>query len=100
MPSSDPPEELEDVTIFPRLAQWLADLDAGPRGADGHNFAQFAIIFESEKYFRICDIADSAASVEILMAMCIGMARGTASKILAYAQKDVDVIRKKEGKRS
>ncbi|KAE9383866.1 hypothetical protein BT96DRAFT_982422 [Gymnopus androsaceus JB14] len=42
LPSSDPIEPMEDVTLFPPLQQWLIDLDNGVQGHDGHNFASFA----------------------------------------------------------
>jgi hypothetical protein len=97
IPSSDPIEELEDVTLFPRLSDWLQTLDEGPRGADGHNFGQFASDFEREKYFRISDVED--VDITTLLAICPGMANGTATKLLAHAKKDTAKIRKKEMKR-
>jgi len=57
MPSSDPPEELDDVRLFPHLCQWLQDLDDGVRG-DGHNFIQVIDNFEHEKYNHIVDLVD------------------------------------------
>ena len=98
IPSSDPPEEFgEDVTLFPRLSQWLVELDEGPRGADGHNFSQFVHGFEQEKYFRICDVAD--LSVGDVCGILTGIAQGTASKLVSYAKQDTELIRKKEKRR-
>jgi hypothetical protein len=97
IPSSDPIEELEDVTLFPRLSDWLQTLDEGPWGADGHNFGQFAPDFKHEKYFRISDIGD--VHITTLLAICPGMANGTATKLLAHAKKDTEKIHKKEMKR-
>lgn len=96
-PSSDPPDEVEDVTIFPRISDWLAQLDMGPRGVDGHNFAQFTAFFEQLKYIRICDIADNITS-DALLAKCEDMADGTAQKIISYAKTDTHTIRRKEQK--
>jgi hypothetical protein len=98
IPSSDPPEEFgEDVTLFPRLSQWLVELDESRRGADGHNFSQFVHAFEQEKYFRICDVAD--LSVADICGIINGIAQGTASKLVAYAKQDTELIRKKEKRR-
>jgi len=99
IPSSDPPEEVEDVTIFPRISDWLLQLDNSPHGADGHNFVQFAEFFQQHKYFHICDIAESITS-QTLVTKCEGMADGTASKIVSYAQADTKSIRRKEEKRT
>lgn len=97
---SSPNEIEEDVEAFPRLLQWLQDLDNGMRGADGHNFTQFHAVLDSEKYFRVCDLADSTVTVESLMSLCSGMAHGTASKLLANARRDTAAIRKRESKRN
>ena len=39
MPSSPSTEDIEDVTLFPRISGWFRELDDGPRGVDGHNFS-------------------------------------------------------------
>lgn len=92
IPSSDPPEEVEDVTLFPRVSQWLVSLDGGPRGADDHNFSQFVALFEQLKYTRICDIADNLAA-DVLLTRCEDMAEGTAQRIISYAKADTKRIR-------
>ncbi|KAJ7824659.1 hypothetical protein B0H13DRAFT_2290928 [Mycena leptocephala] len=97
-PSSDPVEEVEDVTLFPRLSAWLQDLDSGPRGQDGHQFTEFAADLEREKYMRIVDLVDLETSD--LRALIPEMAHGTATKLLSYAEKDVALIRRKEKKRA
>ncbi|KAJ7749360.1 hypothetical protein B0H14DRAFT_3513627 [Mycena olivaceomarginata] len=83
IPSSDPIEDVEDVTLFPRITPWLQELDNGPRGHDGHNFSQFAAEFEREKYMCVIDLMDLNAGR--LTALAPKMAHGTASKLLSYA---------------
>ncbi|KAE9403461.1 hypothetical protein BT96DRAFT_990323 [Gymnopus androsaceus JB14] len=97
MPSSDPIEPTEDVTLFPRLEQWLTDLDNGMQGHDGHNFALFAPDFLREKYMRISDL--DGLTMSDVLEMCSGMARGTAKKIIDIATRECKDIRKKEKQR-
>lgn len=97
MPSSDPIESMEDVTLFPRLEQWLVDLDNSPHGLDNHDFASFSPDFLREKYMRISDL--DRLTVNELLEICGGMARGTAKKVLECAARECKVIRKKEKQR-
>ncbi|TFY73318.1 hypothetical protein EWM64_g10694 [Hericium alpestre] len=90
----DPVEDAEDVSLFPLLTSWLADLDSGKRGQDGHDFSQFAPDFAKHKYIRIIDI--EALTTERIIIICPGIPVGTADKILAYACKDAEVVRKQE----
>ena len=99
LPSSDPPEEIEDVTLFPRVSDWLQQLDTGSRGTDGHNFAQFIQFFQELKYVCICDIADNLTA-DSLITKCDNIAEGTAQKIVSYAKLDTRAIRRKEEKRA
>jgi len=92
MPSSDPADEAEDLGIYPLIHGWLVELDRGPHGQDGHNFAQYADDLAKEKYFRICDL--EALSEASLIELCPGIAKGTATKMLAFAKKDVKRIKK------
>ncbi|KAJ6610770.1 hypothetical protein B0H10DRAFT_2193239 [Mycena sp. CBHHK59/15] len=98
MPSSDPVEEVEDATLFPRIHKWLQELDEGVRGHDGHNFAQFADDFEREKYMRIVDL--EGLKIKDLKDLIPEIAQGTAAKMLGYAAKDIVSIRKRERKRA
>lgn len=93
-PSSDPMEELEDASLFPRLNTWLQNLDNGPQGHDGHDFASFAPSFEAEKYVRVSDI--ETLTVEEILTVCPGMARGTATKLTSFAKQECKNVRKKE----
>lgn len=97
IPSSDLPEEVEDVTLFPHISDWLSQLDIGPRGVDGLNFTQFSAFFEQLKYIHICDIADNMTA-ETLLAKCDYIAEGTAQKIFSYAKLDTQTIHWKEEK--
>lgn len=98
MPSSDPVEPMEDVTLFPRLEQWLTDLDNSIQGRDGHNFASFAPDFLREKYMRISDL--DGLTMSDVLEMCSDMARGTAKKIIDNAARECKDIRKKERQRA
>ncbi|CAA7260825.1 unnamed protein product [Cyclocybe aegerita] len=97
-PSSDPPEVVEDITLFPRIANWLQRLDDGPLGGDGHNFSQFAPFFEAEMYVRISDIADNLTT-ESLRVTCPTMAHGTTSHIISRAKADTKAIWREEVRR-
>ena len=98
MPSSPSTEDIEDVTLFPRISGWLRELDDGPRGVDGHNFSAWADHFAERKYIRICDIADGMSPSELSNSS--GMAEGTAKRLISYAEADTQVIRKREKKRA
>jgi hypothetical protein len=97
IPSSDPIEELEDPTLFPRIGTWLKELDNGVRGSDGHHFVQYAAALDDNKFTRIFQLED--LTDDKLIALCPGMPAGTATLIIGYAKKDVGVIRKKEARR-
>ncbi|KAJ7697326.1 hypothetical protein B0H14DRAFT_3039156 [Mycena olivaceomarginata] len=94
---SSPPQEIEDARLFPRLESWLRSLDDGPRGADDHNFSQYAPDFQREKYVRVVDL--ETLQVNDLKRLIPELPHGTATKILAYATADITRIRKVEKKR-
>ncbi|KAJ7028812.1 hypothetical protein C8F04DRAFT_1188249 [Mycena alexandri] len=96
IPSSYPIEEAEDVTLFPRLKNYLQELDDGPRGQDGHEFAQFLPEFEREKYIHIVDL--EGMTVKDVKDLVPDMAQSTASKLLGYVTSNIKVIRKKDTK--
>ncbi|KAJ7053482.1 hypothetical protein C8F01DRAFT_1329677 [Mycena amicta] len=93
-PSSDPIEE-DDPTIFPYISDWLEELDGGIHG-DGHGFAQYADEFSSRQLKRLDDLLN--VTEDTLLAY--GIPKGTAQKMRQYAEKDVKVIRKRQGKRA
>ncbi|KAJ6500977.1 hypothetical protein C8R45DRAFT_1093026 [Mycena sanguinolenta] len=91
------PEEVEDNRLFPRLGKWLEGLDGGNCGADGHNFSQYAEDFEHEKYIHIVDL--EMLQVTDLTCLIPEIPKGTATKILAYANADITRIQKEEKRR-
>jgi hypothetical protein len=95
--SSDPVEELDDPTLFPRIASWLTALDAGARGTDGHNFAQCSVALEQQMFTRIPQLEN--VSQDQFLQICPGVAVGTVSLLLSYAKKDTAKIRKAESRR-
>jgi hypothetical protein len=81
--------------VFPTIRNWLQGLDASPRGADGHNFAQYAANFDEHGFLRIHEIADpNTFSRADLLTICPGMKLGTANILLMYARDDVKAIRR------
>ena len=97
MPSSEPPtEDVEDVTLFPQISEWLRNLDDGRHGADGHNFSTFIGYFTEHKYIWISDIADGLTPADLTKGA--RMAEGTAKCLISYAEADTLAIRKKEKK--
>lgn len=99
--SSDPIEEAEDPTLFPKLEGWLRELDQGKRGADNRCFLQYAIPLEANGFSRIFQLADKdMISSTDLISMCPGMNQGTASLLLGYAREDTEKIRKREARRA
>ncbi|KAJ7766320.1 hypothetical protein DFH07DRAFT_769865 [Mycena maculata] len=95
---SSPPEVVEDSRLFPRIGDWLQELNDGPRGVDEHNFAQFAADFDRERYVRVVDL--ERLKIDELKSLIPEIAHGTASKLLAYATADIGVIRKQARKRA
>jgi hypothetical protein len=97
IPSSDAIDELDDPTLFPRVASWLQELDEGPRGADQHNFAQYTDALEKNMLMRVFQLED--LTEEKLLTVCASMVTGTAALVLQYARKDCGKIRKVEARR-
>jgi hypothetical protein len=63
------------------------------RGADGHNFAQYAPNLQDNNIFRISEIADADAFSRMdLFTICLGIKFGMANVLLLYARKDVKAI--------
>ncbi|KAF8130428.1 hypothetical protein K438DRAFT_1948362 [Mycena galopus ATCC 62051] len=86
MPSS-PPAEIEDCQLFLCMGTWLQELDDGARGADEHNFAQYAPDFQRQKYVCIVDLEE--LKIEDVMCLIPEIPHGTATKILTYAKADI-----------
>jgi len=71
IPSSDPIEELEDPTLFPRIGSWLQELDDGIRGSDNHNFAQYTAALDDNRFTRIFQLEDLSDSLRLVYATII-----------------------------
>jgi hypothetical protein len=91
---------VDGPTLFPFISDWLPGLDQGPRGADGHDFAQYVQYFSDNKIQRIFEIADPTLfSRDDILAICPGVKIGTANLLLKYAREDVETIRNEEQRR-
>ena len=63
--------ELEDLMLFPQIAAWLQELNAGPHGADGHNFAQYGEPLEQKMFKHIFQL--ETLTEDKLIAACNSM---------------------------
>jgi hypothetical protein len=79
---------MEDPTIFPRVQEWLQNLQQGPLGQDGHQLEMHAPALLGQGYIQISDLADEM-SVPELLSHCPGLREGTAKIILKQAKKEV-----------
>lgn len=97
--SAAPADFDDNPGIYPRISDWLNDLDQGPRGEDGQNFVQYANVLERNGYCRIFQIADEAkgqSGAHDLVGLCEGMTLGIAKLLIKYAKIDCDAIQKRE----
>ncbi|KAJ7659664.1 hypothetical protein DFH06DRAFT_401232 [Mycena polygramma] len=82
-------------TLYPKISDWVLELDMGDRGEDGHQFTSFGTRLESAGYKRISQLVDLAdKGVEVLQRICNDMPEGTAQVILKYARQDCKMLRK------
>lgn len=88
-------EDQEDPMLFPRIQTWLESLDAGPLGADGHNFSQYGASLVAQGYTRISQLAD-LVTIADLMRHCPNIVEGTGRLIFNQAGKAVAKIRRQE----
>jgi hypothetical protein len=89
-----PAPAYESPLSFPTMQNWLQSLDSSPRGADGHNFAQYSPHFHENGILRLHEIADAETfSHKELLAICPRMKFGTANLLLMYARHDAKFIR-------
>ncbi|KAJ7161100.1 hypothetical protein C8R46DRAFT_1223421 [Mycena filopes] len=89
----------EPPTVYPKVDDWLLDLDNSERGADGQNFYAYAPALLRNGYTRIIQIAEEGDDgVQVLREICSDMTIGTAKLILRYAKKDCKEIRRVERK--
>ena len=62
----------------PIQQDWLQELDHGPLGQDGHQFAQHANALLNNGYIRIYQLADEGLTVAEMLTHCPGLLEGTA----------------------
>ncbi|KAJ7924674.1 hypothetical protein B0H13DRAFT_2315189 [Mycena leptocephala] len=100
---SNPDADLDDdesPTLFPKIDDWLLDLDTSERGEDGHGFSKFGAMLRNEGFARVVQILDLGAEGEKeLMKICEGMTIGVARLMIKYAKVDCRKIRKQEAER-
>jgi hypothetical protein len=82
----------ENHEVFPRIAEFLAELDKGPLGLDGHQFESYMSDFAREKVYRISEL--NGMTSEELRLICPSIPLGTARLILTKAAQDVKKVQK------
>jgi hypothetical protein len=100
IPSSDPFDPDDVPTLYPRVDEWLTELDSTARGADGQNWAQYAGALNINGYTRIIQIAEDGkdtGGAKELADLC-SMPVGIAKLLIKYATTDCDKITKNEKK--
>ncbi|KAJ7811183.1 hypothetical protein B0H13DRAFT_1926877 [Mycena leptocephala] len=87
-------------TLYPKIDDWLLELDTGERGEDGHNFSAFGARLRGEGYMRVFQLADEGdKGVDTLQRICPDMKLGTAKVLMKYARIDCKIIRRIECER-
>ncbi|KAJ7190854.1 hypothetical protein GGX14DRAFT_407609 [Mycena pura] len=101
VPNADPDsDDDESPTLFPKIDDWLLELDTSDRGEDGHRFHQFGPALRNEGFARVVQILDLGAEGEKeLVKICDGMPIGVAKLMMKYAKVDCKKIRKREAER-
>lgn len=83
--------------MYPKIEDWLLDLDTSERGEDGHGFRKFGQVLRENGYTRVIQLADEGqGGVTALRTMCAEMPIGTAKLLMKYAMKDCKEIRRVE----
>ncbi|KAJ7697948.1 hypothetical protein B0H16DRAFT_1749885 [Mycena metata] len=58
-------------TLYPKIEDWLLDLDTSERGEDGHGFHRFGPMFREHGYARVIQLADEGeGGVKAVREMC------------------------------
>lgn len=80
----------DNPELFPRVRDWLATMDNGPRGIDNVNFSQYSEVFESHGYWRLNQFWEEAATVTDTMALgkLCNIPVGTIKLLMKYAKQD------------
>ncbi|KAJ7210315.1 hypothetical protein B0H12DRAFT_1157557 [Mycena haematopus] len=86
-------ETYDDPTIYPKISEWLLELDTGPRGEDSDHFLQYADTFTSHGFKRIVELQDKTE--DALRLICPGMSMGVSGKLVKYVQVDCRKARKR-----
>ncbi|KAJ7500142.1 hypothetical protein B0H11DRAFT_2189508 [Mycena galericulata] len=83
-PSMDSDDDDESPTLFPKIDDWLLDLDTSERGEDGHGFIKFGAALRDQGFARVVQLADLG---------------GVAKLLMKYAKVDCKKVRKQEAER-
>ncbi|KAJ7239617.1 hypothetical protein B0H12DRAFT_1136011 [Mycena haematopus] len=86
-------ESYDDPTIYPKISEWLLELDTSPRGEDSDHFLQYADAFASHGFKRIVELQDKTE--DALRLICTGMSMGVSGKLVKYVQADCRKARKR-----
>lgn len=79
--------------MFPRIDQWLDDIDACfTRGVDNRNYSQYAEAFSTADFIRIDDIL-LAKTPDVLSTQIRGLSWMAAARLLEYAREDIAKLR-------
>ncbi|KAJ7189221.1 hypothetical protein C8R46DRAFT_1184375 [Mycena filopes] len=98
--AADDSEDDETPTLFPKIDEWLSELDTSERGEDGHHFTQFGPLLRAQGFMRLVQLTEMGADGEtMLQGICAGMTLGVAKLVLKYARVDCKKIRKTEAAR-
>lgn len=96
----DSDDDDESPTLFPKIDDWLLDLDSSERGEDGHGFAKFGAVLREHGFVRVVQLADLGGEGEkTLLTICTGMTLGVAKLLMKYAKVDCKKVRKQEAER-
>ncbi|KAK7034388.1 hypothetical protein R3P38DRAFT_2772451 [Favolaschia claudopus] len=75
---------LDDPTLYPKIDDWLLDLDTSPRGEDGQNFRQYAAAFREHGILRVIQLAEEGEAMgsKLLLNTIEGMKIGPARSLM------------------
>ncbi|KAJ7138027.1 hypothetical protein C8R44DRAFT_340389 [Mycena epipterygia] len=99
-PSVDSDDDDESPTLFPKIDDWLLDLDSSERGEDGHGFVKFGAVLRDHGFVCVVQLVDLGGEGEkMLLTICTGMTLGVAKLLMKYAKVDCKKVRKQEAER-
>ncbi|KAJ7156741.1 hypothetical protein C8R46DRAFT_1226260 [Mycena filopes] len=98
--TADDSDDNESPTLFPKLDDWLLELDTSGRGEDGHGFSKFGAPLRAQGFSRVVQLTDLGADGEkTLQEICVRMTLGVAKLLLKYARQDCKKIHRIESER-